>query len=77
MPSCALLFLPARPAGPQEEPKNMGAYLHIQPRLQRCMEVRPAALCMLYMLRCACCACCTGVPEPSALCCASADLPTC
>jgi len=22
----------------QEEPKNMGAYLHVQPRLQRCME---------------------------------------
>ena len=24
----------------QEEPMNMGAYLHVQPRLQRCMEVR-------------------------------------
>lgn len=23
----------------QEEPKNMGAYSHIQPRLQRCLEV--------------------------------------
>lgn len=22
----------------QEEPKNMGAYLHVQPRIQRCME---------------------------------------
>ncbi len=24
----------------QEEPMNMGAYLHVQPRLQRCEEVR-------------------------------------
>ena len=33
-------FPGAEPLWCQEEPLNMGAYLHVQPRFQRCLEVR-------------------------------------